>query len=94
MDGKYGRGLDYLKAVVIDDKLNICDKLEEQMQHVIDSYQCEWKTTIADESKLKRFRHFVNSDKTDENVLFVEDRGQIRPANEDEHKYLKIGEEV
>lgn len=87
-------GLDYLKAVVIDDKLNICDKLEEQMQHVIDSYQCEWKTTIADESKLKRFRHFVNSDKTDENVLFVEDRGQIRPANEDEHKYLKIGEEV
>jgi nitrite reductase (NADH) large subunit len=87
-------GLDYLKSVVIDNKLGICDKLEEQMQHVIDTYQCEWKTTIEDESKLKRFRHFVNSDKTDDNVLFVEERGQIRPANEEEHKHIKIVEEV
>ena len=87
-------GLDYLKSIVIEDKLGICDKLEEQMQHVIDTYQCEWKTTIEDESKLKRFRHFVNSDKTDENILFVEERGQIRPANEEEHKHIKIIEEA
>ncbi|MCK5828777.1 MAG: nitrite reductase large subunit NirB [Methylococcales bacterium] len=87
-------GLDYLKSVVIKDKLGICDKLENQMQHVIDTYQCEWKTTIEDESKLKRFRHFVNSDKTDENVLFVEERGQIRPASEEEHRHIKIAEEV
>jgi nitrite reductase (NADH) large subunit len=79
---------------VIDDKLHICDKLEEQMQHVVDTYQCEWKTTIADESKLKRFRHFVNCDKTDEKVLFVEERGQIRPATEEEHKHMKIAEEA
>ncbi len=81
-------GLDYLKSVVIDDKLGLCDDLEKQMQYVIDTYQCEWKTTIEDESKLKRFRHFVNSDKTDENILFVEERGQIRPANEDERQQL------
>jgi nitrite reductase (NADH) large subunit len=87
-------GLDYLKSIVIEDKLNIVDKLEEQIQHVIDTYQCEWKSTIADESKLKRFRHFINSDKQDDNVLFVEERGQIRPANEEEHKHLKIAEEV
>ncbi len=87
-------GLDYLKSVVIDDKLGICDKLEQQMQHVVDTYQCEWKTTIEDESKLKRFRHFVNSDKTDEKVLFVEERGQIRPANEEEHLHMKIAEEA
>ncbi|MCF6204619.1 MAG: nitrite reductase large subunit NirB [Methylococcaceae bacterium] len=87
-------GLDYLKSVVIDNKLGICDKLEEQMQHIIDTYQCEWKTTIDDESKLKRFRHFVNSDKTDDNILFVEERGQIRPANEEEHKHIKIVEEI
>ncbi len=87
-------GLDYLKSVVINDRLGICLSLEAQMQNVIDSYQCEWKTTIADESKLKRFRHFINSDKTDENVLFVEERGQIRPANEDERKHIKIVEEV
>lgn len=87
-------GLDYLKSVVIDDRLGICDKLEAQMEHVVDTYQCEWKTTIEDESKLKRFRHFVNSDETDDNVLFVEERGQIRPANEDEREHLKIAEEV
>jgi len=73
-------GLDYLKAVVIDDKLGLCGELEQQMQHVIETYQCEWKTTIEDKDKLKRFRHFINSDQSDNNVLFVEERGQIRPA--------------
>jgi len=87
-------GLDYLKSVVIDDKLSICDKLEAQMEHVVETYQCEWKTTIEDESKLKRFRHFVNSDKPDEQILFVEERGQIRPANEEERMHEKIAEEA
>ncbi len=87
-------GLDYLKSVVIDDKLGICNELEKQMQYVIDTYQCEWKTTIEDESKLKRFRHFVNSDQTDENIVFVEERGQIRPANEEEREQLKLTEEA
>ena len=87
-------GLDYLKSVVIDNRLGICSSLEAQMQHVIDTYQCEWKTTITDESKLKRFRHFINSDKPDDNVLFVEERGQIRPANEGERKHIKIVEEI
>jgi nitrite reductase (NADH) large subunit len=86
-------GLDYLKSVVIDDKLNINDQLESHMQHVVDTYQCEWKTTIADESKLKRFRHFVNSDKHDENIIFIEERGQIRPANIEE-RALALAEEA
>ncbi|ESS69813.1 nitrite reductase (NADH) large subunit [Methyloglobulus morosus KoM1] len=85
-------GLDYLKAVVIDDKLAICAQLEDQMQYVIDTYQCEWLTTIQDESKLKRFRHFINSDQPDDNVVFVEERGQIRPADEDERKHFKLME--
>jgi nitrite reductase (NADH) large subunit len=29
---------------------------------------------------LQRFRHFVNSDRNDDNVVFVPERGQIRPA--------------
>jgi nitrite reductase (NADH) large subunit len=81
-------GLDYLRSVVIDDKLGVNDQLEAQMKHVIDTYQCEWKTTIEDESKLKRFRHFVNSDETDSNVIFVEERGQIRPANDEERQQV------
>ncbi len=85
-------GLDYLKSVVIDDKLGLCAQLEQQMQHVIDTYQCEWKTTIEDESKLKRFRHFINSDQQDENVVFVEERGQLRPASEKEKKHFQLVE--
>lgn len=87
-------GLDYLKSVVIDDKLGLCDELEQQMQHVIDTYQCEWKTTIESTEALKRFRHFVNSEQGDDNVAFVEERGQIRPATADERKHFKLVEEA
>ena len=83
-------GLDYLKSVVIADKLGLCGQLEEQMQHVINSYQCEWKTTIEDASKLKRFHHFVNSDQLDDNIVFVEERGQLRPADKDERKHINL----
>jgi nitrite reductase (NADH) large subunit len=85
-------GLDYLKSVVIEDKLELCEQLEQQMQYVIDTYQCEWKTAIEDETKLKRFRHFINSDRPDDNVIFVEERGQLRPADEEERRHFKMVE--
>jgi len=31
---------------------------------------------------VKRFRQFVNSEAKDENIVFVEERGQIRPATQ------------
>lgn len=83
MDNLEG-GLKYLKNVVVDDKLGIGADLENDMQRVVDAYQCEWKSTIGDAEKLKRFRTFVNSEKRDSTVVFVEERNQIRPANEDE----------
>ncbi len=83
MDNLEG-GLDYLREVIIEDSLGIAAELEEQMKSLIDTYQCEWKTTIEDDSKLRRFRQFVNSKEEDSNVVFVEERGQIRPASEDE----------
>lgn len=79
-------GLDYLREVVIDDRIGIGEELESQMQAVVDSYQCEWKSTLADPAKLKRFRSFVNSDAPDDNVLFVEERGQVRPATAEEKR--------
>ena len=85
-------GLDYLKSVVIEDSLGLCEQLEEQMQHVVDTYQCEWKTTIEDESRLKRFKHFINSDQADDNIVFIEERGQIRPAETIEQKHFKLVE--
>ena len=79
-------GLDYLKQVVIEDKLGIAAELEAQMQHVIDTYACEWKEAVTDPAVRRRFRHFVNSEQGDENVVFVPERGQIRPADPDERR--------
>jgi nitrite reductase (NADH) large subunit len=77
-------GIDYLRAVVCEDSLGIAVELEAEMAYVIKTYECEWKKAIEDPITLRRFRHFVNSDRTDANVLFVEERGQIRPATETE----------
>ena len=85
-------GLDYLKAVIIEDSLGIADELEAQMQLLVDNYVCEWAATINDTEKLKRFRHFVNSEKGDENVVFVTDREQIRPATDAEKATINLVE--
>jgi nitrite reductase (NADH) large subunit len=80
-------GLAYMEKIVKDDHLGINAELEKQMQNVVDTYQCEWKTTIESEEQLKRFRQFVNSDAIDSNIEFVTEREQIRPAKDEEKKY-------
>ncbi|MDR6860424.1 nitrite reductase large subunit NirB [Variovorax guangxiensis] len=77
-------GLDYLKGVLIQDTLGLGAELEAQMQHVVDTYQCEWKTAVNDPATRQRFRSFVNSQKPDEHIVFVQERGQIRPARAEE----------
>lgn len=83
-------GLDYLKKVVIDDKLGLCDELEAQMNYNISQYQCEWKTTVENEELQKRFKHFINSEAKDENLAYVVEREQIRPATALERKNSNI----
>ncbi len=73
-------GLDYLRAVILDDSLGINAELESQMQAVIDTYQCEWANAIGDPEKLKRFRSFVNDSRPDPDIIVTEERGQLRPA--------------
>ncbi len=82
-------GLDYVREVVIDDALGLSEELEAQMQSLVDTYECEWKKTLEDESKLKRFRHFVNSNDGDNRVVFVQERDQIRPASDAERRKLE-----
>jgi nitrite reductase (NADH) large subunit len=82
-------GLDYLKSVIIADKLGIGAELEREMSHVVDTYECEWKQAINDPATLRRFKHFVNSDQPDDNVLFVPERQQIRPANLEERRRVR-----
>src|SRR5713226_4479360 len=73
-------GIDYVRKVVCEDSLGIAAELEADMQKLVDTYECEWKKAINDPEIMKRFRHFVNSGEPDSNVIFVAERGQIRPA--------------
>jgi nitrite reductase (NADH) large subunit len=79
-------GLEYLRAVVCDDKLGIAAELEADMARIVASYECEWKKAIEDATTLKRFRHFINSPAGDDNVVFIQERGQIRPATAAERR--------
>lgn len=81
-------GLDYLRSVVMDDHLGINAELEAQMQSLVNTYECEWAATLKDERKLKRFRTFVNAADTDNNIIFVNERGQKRPASAAEKQEL------
>ena len=84
-------GLDYLKQVIIEDSLGIANELEAQMQHHVDTYQCEWKTTLENPEKTQRFHHFVNTDEADPSLAYVQERGQKRPATEAERVILNQG---
>jgi nitrite reductase (NADH) large subunit len=81
-------GLDYLKKVVCEDSLGLGAELEAAMALVIGTYECEWKKAIDDPQTLKRFRHFVNSDKLDPSIRLVTERGQRRPATGKEREQL------
>jgi nitrite reductase (NADH) large subunit len=56
------------------------------MARIVASYECEWRKAIEDPGTLKRFRHFVNSDAPDTDIVFVQERGQNRPATQAERR--------
>ncbi|AMA47190.1 nitrite reductase large subunit NirB [Pseudomonas alabamensis] len=87
-------GLDYLKAVVIDDSLGLAAELEAQMQLVVERYECEWANALNDPEKLKRFRTFVNAGGADPDVQFVTERGQRRPARAQDMNLIDATEVV
>lgn len=76
-------GLDYLKQVVIEDSLSIADSLEAQMQHVVDTYQCEWKSTLENSDKLVKFKPFINAEETSQVLPYQRVRGQRIPVKEE-----------
>ncbi|REA58850.1 nitrite reductase (NAD(P)H) [Dyadobacter luteus] len=71
-------GINYLKAVVVDDVLGIADQLEVEMQALIDVYKCEWKEVVENPELRKRFSHFVNAPVKDPTVQFETMRDQKR----------------
>lgn len=75
----------HVEDVVVRDSLGIAEELEAAMAKHIDTYQDEWAETLKDPERLRRFRSFVNApDQKDESISFVPERGQIRPATNEE----------
>ncbi|WP_372745130.1 nitrite reductase large subunit NirB [Lutibacter sp.] len=77
---KLDGGIEELKNIVINDSLNIAAELEAEMQGLVDAYECEWKQAIENEDIVAKFRHFVNSPDTDDNIVFVPMREQLHPS--------------
>ena len=74
-------GIDHLKEVIIEDKLGICQELEERIQFLVDTYTCEWAEVVKDPEKRQLFRQFVNTDETEPCIEIVHERGQQRPGD-------------
>ncbi|GAA4230822.1 NADPH-nitrite reductase large subunit [Postechiella marina] len=72
-------GMDFLKEVIIDDKLGIVADLEKEMETLVNKFECEWTQAVNDPEMMKRFNHFVNSDEDDDNLVFVPMRDQKMP---------------
>jgi nitrite reductase (NADH) large subunit len=73
-------GIEYLKEVIINDRLGICEELERQMQFFVDTYRCEWAEVVNDPEKRRLFQQFVNTDETEPTIEFVKERDQKQPA--------------
>lgn len=74
-------GIDYLRNVVVNDSLGIAERLEEEMQFLVDNYKCEWKEVVESSELRKRFNHFVNApEEKDPTVKFEPLRNQKRAA--------------
>ena len=80
MDNLEG-GLDYLRQVIIEDSLGLGATLEAEMQQVVDAYQCEWQTTLADPSRRALFTPTLNSAQPDETLHYSRVRGQRQPES-------------
>tara|TARA_R110002095_G_scaffold78106_2_gene67126 strand:- start:73410 stop:76388 length:2979 start_codon:yes stop_codon:yes gene_type:complete len=74
-------GIEYLREVVIEDKLGICDELESMMQSLVDTYHCEWKEVVDNPEKRRLFEQFVNTDEHQPSIELIPQRGQHRPVD-------------
>jgi nitrite reductase (NADH) large subunit len=74
-------GLEHLRSVVIDDSLGLCGDLDAAMATHVDSYEDEWRATIEDPERLRRFVSFVNAPEVpDPSITFDTERDQPVPA--------------
>lgn len=76
--------ISYLREVIIEDSLGICDELDRRMQHLVDTYHDEWAEVVKDPKRRAKFKQFVNTDEVqtrEEMIEFINQRGQVRPTD-------------
>ena len=54
-------GIEYLRDVIINDRLGVCEELERGMAELVQTYRCEWADVVSDPARRARFRQFVGS---------------------------------
>ncbi len=87
-------GIDYLRDVIVSDKLGLNAQLEQELAQLREKVICEWQETVNNPHARKRFSHFVNSPLPDPDVQIVSERLQHRPARPEERIAVTlIGEE-
>jgi nitrite reductase (NADH) large subunit len=75
-------GLDHLRAVLVDDSLGLAEELEAAMARHVEGYSDEWKSTLDDPNRLRRFISFVNApDVPDPSITFEIERDQPVPVD-------------
>jgi nitrite reductase (NADH) large subunit len=74
-------GLDHLRAVIVDDSLGIAADLDAAMARHVTDYRDEWRATLDDPDRLRRFVSFVNApDLPDPSISFATERDQPVPS--------------
>ncbi len=73
-------GIDYLKEVIFEDSLGICDELDADMAKHVDTYKCEWQETLESPERLGQFVEFVNAPEETSTPVWIRERGQKAPA--------------
>jgi nitrite reductase (NADH) large subunit len=74
-------GIAELRRVVVDDAQGIGAELEAEVQRHVAGYVDEWRATLDDPEKLRRFTPYVNAPGLgDPDLAYVPERGQARPA--------------
>lgn len=74
-------GINYLREVILQDKLGICADLERQMEELVGSFFCEWTEVIKNPARRAQFQQFANTtDNINDTIEPTEERGQQRPS--------------
>ncbi|ALV90751.1 MULTISPECIES: nitrite reductase large subunit NirB [Pantoea] len=87
-------GIDYLRSVIIDDKLSINAQLESELTRLRGEVACEWTATVNDPQQQSHFSTFINSDQRDPLIQHIHQRDQHRPARPAERIAVAMIEEI